>query len=50
MHLLDDETIARPFADAGVVIEKVEMYMRKGLPEYLKYDGRENLGLIARKP
>jgi predicted SAM-dependent methyltransferase len=50
MHFLDDETVARPFAEAGFVIERVEMYNRKGLPEYLKYDGRENVGLIARKP
>lgn len=50
MHLLDDETVARPFAEAGFVIERVEMYNRKGLPDYLKYDGRENVGLIARKP
>jgi SAM-dependent methyltransferase len=50
MHFLDDETVARPFADAGFVIERVEMYNREGLPEYLRYDGRENVGLIARKP
>jgi SAM-dependent methyltransferase len=50
MHFLDHETVARPFAAAGFVIEKVEMYNRQGLPDYLKYDGRENVGLIARKP
>ncbi len=50
VHFLDEETIARPFASAGFLIERVEMYKRQGLPEYLKYDGRENVGLIARKP
>ena len=50
VHFLDHKTVVRPFAAAGFVIERVEMYKRKGIPDYLKYDGRENVGLIARKP
>jgi SAM-dependent methyltransferase len=50
IHLLDDEVIRNAFEALGFIVEKAEMYMRNGLPEYLSYDGRENVGVIAAKP
>lgn len=50
LHLLDDEILAKVFRDAGFRIDVVEMYHRANLPDYLHYDGRENVGLIATKP
>jgi hypothetical protein len=50
LHLLDDEILVKVFTDAGFRIDIVEMYHRANLPDYLYYDGRENVGLIATKP
>lgn len=50
LHLLDDEVLARTFSDAGFTVIEARMYKRAGIPEYLRWDGRENVGLIARKP
>jgi SAM-dependent methyltransferase len=50
LHLLDDHVLIRSFIAAGFVIERAEMYERAGLPDYLRWDGRENVGLVARKP
>jgi len=50
VHFLDDETVSIPFAAAGFIIEKVEMFERRNLPEYLAYEGRENVALVAAKP
>jgi hypothetical protein len=49
LHLLDDEVLTRTFRAAGFVIEKIEMYNRANLPSYLRFDGRENVGMVARK-
>lgn len=50
LHLLDDEVLSRAFERAGFVVTEARMYLRAGLPEYLRWDGRENVGMIARKP
>jgi hypothetical protein len=50
LHLLDDEVLARVFEGAGFEIEEACMYNRAGLPDYLRWDGRENVAVIARKP
>ena len=50
LHVMDDEVLKRTVESAGFAVEQVEMYSRDGLPDFCKYDGRENVGLIARKP
>lgn len=50
LHLLDDQVLTRVFEHAGFVAVEAEMYKRAGLPDYLRWDGRENVGLIVRKP
>lgn len=50
LHLLDDQVLTRVFEQAGFIVEEAAMYERAGLPGYLRWDGRENLGLIAGKP
>jgi predicted SAM-dependent methyltransferase len=49
VHLLDDEKLRRAIESAGLEVERIEMFARANLPDYLKYDGRENLGAVARK-
>lgn len=50
LHLLDDEVLRRVFERAGFVVTEARMYKRAGLPDYLQWDGRENVGMIAFKP
>lgn len=50
LHLLDDEVLTRVFENAGFEVVEARMYQRIGLPDYLSWDGRENVGMIARKP
>jgi hypothetical protein len=50
MHLLDPEVLSRVFRQAGFVIEKAEMFARPEFPEDIQLDGRESVGLVARKP
>lgn len=50
LHLLDDEILCRECKRAGLVVEQSKMFLRKGLPKYLRLDGRENVLLVARKP
>jgi len=50
LHLLDDEVLRRVFESAGFVVTEARMYKRDGLPDYLRWDGRENVGMIALKP
>jgi SAM-dependent methyltransferase len=50
INLLDEDVLRDAFEATGFIIEKSEMFLRSGLPEYLYYDGRENVGLIAAKP
>ncbi|HAZ08561.1 MAG TPA: hypothetical protein DCZ01_08595 [Elusimicrobia bacterium] len=49
MHLLDDKTLRRVFSTAGFVIERLEMFPRPDFPPDIQLDGRESIGLIARK-
>lgn len=49
MLLLDPDTLSRVFREAGFTIEKAELIARPDLPPHLQLDGRENVGLIARK-
>jgi SAM-dependent methyltransferase len=49
LHLLDDAVLTRVFTGAGFEIERVEMFQRRNLPEYIALDGRENVGLVARR-
>jgi SAM-dependent methyltransferase len=48
LHLLDDEVLAQAFSRAGFEVERAEMFARAGIPEYLSFDGRENVGIVAR--
>ena len=50
MHLLDPDVLSRSFANAGFVIEEARMIPRKDFPEDLQLDGRESVGIVARKP
>lgn len=49
MNYLDPDILRRVFFQAGFVIEECKFFNRKNIPPYLKLDGRENVGLIARK-
>jgi SAM-dependent methyltransferase len=49
LHLLDVDVLGRACETAGLVVVHAELYERAALPAYLRLDGRENLGLIARK-
>ena len=50
MLLLDPGTLSRVFEQAGFIIEKAELLARPDLPPSLQLDGRESVGLVARKP
>ena len=50
LHLLDGEVLQRTFEGAGFLVEKAEMFHRLNTPDYINFDGRENVQLIARKP
>ena len=49
MHLLDEETLRRVFTQAGFIIEKLGTFARPEFPPDIQLDGRESVGLIARK-
>lgn len=49
MHLLDEPTLRRVFSDAGFTIEKLATFARPEFPPDIQFDGRESIGLIARK-
>jgi SAM-dependent methyltransferase len=50
LHLLDDQTLAHHARKAAFAIEQCWLYRRSDLPASLFLDGRECVGLIARKP
>lgn len=50
MNLLDEPTLRRVFLKAGFVIERLELFPRPEFPVDIQLDGRESVGLIARKP
>jgi polyketide synthase PksJ len=49
MHFLDEPTLRRVFSKAGFVIERLEMFARPDFAPDIQLDGRESIGLIARK-
>ncbi len=49
IHLLDDKTLTRVFAGAGFEVERCWMFRRHDLPASVHHDGRESVGLVARK-
>lgn len=49
MHLLDPEVLTRTFVRAGFVVEEAKTFARPEFPPDLQFDGRESVGLIARK-
>jgi SAM-dependent methyltransferase len=49
INLFDADVLSAAFAEAGFVVEVAKEYSRTGLPENLRFDGRENVMLIARK-
>jgi SAM-dependent methyltransferase len=49
LNCFDADIISRAFVSAGFTIEIAKEFTRTGIPENLKYDGRENVMLIARK-
>lgn len=48
--LLEPEILSRVFRQAGFVVEKADFIARPELPPQMQMDGREGVGLIARKP
>lgn len=50
MHYMDDEIVRRIFTEAGFIIEKLGMFARPDFPEDMRLDGKENVGIVARKP
>ncbi|MBF0467220.1 MAG: GNAT family N-acetyltransferase [Nitrospirae bacterium] len=50
MHLMDEDVLLPVLQDNGFIIEKAEKFTRSNLPAFYAFDGRENLGVIARKP
>lgn len=49
MHLLDEAVLTRVFAQAGFAVEKSGMFARPDFAPDIQLDGRESVGLIARK-
>ena len=49
MHFLDPNVLTRTFAAAGFTVEYAEFFRRDDVTEAMALDGRENVGLIARK-
>lgn len=50
MHLLDAEVLSRVCVKAGLEIERTAFIPRPNFPLDIQLDGRESVGVIARKP
>lgn len=50
MHYLEPEVLAAAFRRVGFVVQRAETFSRPELLGELRLDGREAMGLIARKP
>ncbi len=50
LHFFDEKTLTRELRRAGFIVEKIELYARLDLPKRARWDGREGLMAIARKP
>lgn len=49
LNLLDEVVLARTFAAAGLRIDECRMFHRNNTPSYIRFDGRENVMLLATK-
>ena len=49
LNCFDADLISRTFSSAGFTVEIAKEFSRTGIPESLRFDGRENVMLIARK-
>ncbi len=49
LHLLDDRVLAREAESAGLIVERAWLFRRPDLPASLHLDGRESVGVVARK-
>jgi SAM-dependent methyltransferase len=49
LNCFDAEVISRAFLAEGFIIEIAREFTRTGIPQNLRYDGRENVMLVARK-
>ncbi len=49
LHYMDPTVLMRLFIDAGFQVEKCDFMNRMDYPERLRLDGRESVGIIARK-
>ena len=49
MMVFDKEVLIKLFEKVGFHVEKCEEFARPEFPEDLKHDGRESVGLIAKK-
>jgi hypothetical protein len=49
LHVFDEDVLVAAVQRAGFRVECVEMFSRRGLPDFCRLDGRENLGIIAVK-
>lgn len=50
LHLLDPAVLERSARRAGLTVEQAGFFNRRGTPDYIRLDGRENVILVARKP
>ncbi len=50
MHFFDSTVLRRVFFEAGFVVEYSDYFRRADVTEAMALDGRENIGLIARRP
>lgn len=50
LHLLDPTVLSRSAAGAGLEVVEAHFFARRGTPDYIRLDGRENVVLVARKP
>ena len=49
IHLLDTNTLTRVFEEANLMIEKIGYIERSEFPDHMRLDGRESIGISARK-
>jgi SAM-dependent methyltransferase len=49
IHVFDAEILARTFSSCGFIVEEAMEIRRTGLPPQLRFDGRENILVVARK-
>jgi len=50
MHFFDQTTLSSLVTDAGFEVLQCNTFARPEFPEDIRLDGRESVGLIARKP